>query len=89
MIDTSYKRLSGLYMKDIKYWALNESSGEHVNSKEFLDMAMSITQCDLRIKLGQSELREKCLMISQNLLWRFVSDSEQFSAPQMPRYIAL
>lgn len=44
MIDTSYKRrLGGLYVKDIKYWALNKSSGEHVNSKESLDMALSIT----------------------------------------------
>lgn len=69
MMDTSYKRrLGGLYMKDIKYLALNKSSGEHINSREFLDMAMFITQCDLRIKLGQSELREQRLMISQNLL---------------------
>lgn len=54
----------GLYMKDIKYWALNKSSGKDVNSREFLDMAMSKTQCNLRIKLRRSELRDQCLMIS-------------------------
>lgn len=35
MMDTSYKRyFGGLYMKDIKYWAHNKSSGKHVNSQQ-------------------------------------------------------